>query len=102
MVLVKLTQMVVAYNCCAHLLLVLVPTGGVISAVQDTFALLLADVMLTSLPLLSLDTDQTKKVMKNASLLEFGLVTAFHLDTIEDPAMQQDLLMEKLMLLVSS
>jgi superfamily II DNA helicase RecQ len=85
----------VAYNCCAPLLPVL-PTGGGKSAVQDTSVLLLAGVTITSsLPLLSLGTNQT-----NNATLEFGLVTVFLLNEIKDPAMQQNLL-EKLVLLPS-
>jgi hypothetical protein len=67
---------------CAPLLLVQ-PTGGGKSAVRDTVGVILAGVVLTISPLLSLAADQTDKVTMQASK-EFGNVLSFHLDEIKD------------------
>jgi hypothetical protein len=101
MLLDKLSQ-IDANNHCSPLLLVQLAGGGSESAVQNTYAILLAGIsMLTSTIMhlvLSLGTNQadSKKVMEKASS-EFGAVKApfHHLDEIKDPAIRQDLL-EKL------
>jgi hypothetical protein len=74
------------------------PAGGGKLAVRDTFAaILLAGVTLTIVtPHFYLDADQATKVLQKASL-EFGSVTAFHLDEIKDPAKQQDLIQRLLL-----
>jgi superfamily II DNA helicase RecQ len=69
-------------NSCAPLLLV-PPTGGGKSAVRDTLGVILAGVVLTISPLLSLAADQADKVRSRASQ-EFGNVLSFHLDEIRD------------------
>jgi superfamily II DNA helicase RecQ len=74
-------------NSCAPLLLVR-PTGGGKSAVRDTVGVILAGVVLTISPLLSLAADQTDKVGSKASQ-EFGNVLSFHLDEIRDRKEQQ-------------
>jgi superfamily II DNA helicase RecQ len=74
-------------NSCALLLLVW-PTGGGKSAVRDTVGVILADVVLTISPLLSLAADQTDKVGSRASQ-EYGNVLSFHLDEIRDRNKQQ-------------
>jgi superfamily II DNA helicase RecQ len=53
-------------NSCGPLLLVR-PTGGGKSAVRDTVAVILAGVVLTISPLLSLGSDQNKKIGMKAS-----------------------------------
>jgi superfamily II DNA helicase RecQ len=56
--------------------------------VRDTFGVILAGVVLTISPLLSLDADQTDKVDRQASQ-EFGNAVSFHLDKIKNRAKQQ-------------
>jgi superfamily II DNA helicase RecQ len=74
-------------NSCAPFLLVR-PTGGGKSAVRDTVGVILAGVVLTISPLLSLAADQTDKVGSRASQ-EFGNVLSFHLDEIRERNEQQ-------------
>jgi superfamily II DNA helicase RecQ len=76
-------------NSCAPLLLVR-PTGGGKSAVRDKVGVILAGVVLTIPPLLSLAVDQTDKVGSRASQ-EFGNVLSFHLHEIRDRNEQQAL-----------
>jgi hypothetical protein len=74
-------------NSCAPLLLVR-PTGGGKSAVRDTVAVILAGVVLTISPLLSLGSDQNEKIGMKASQ-EYGTVVSFHLDEIKERTEQQ-------------
>jgi superfamily II DNA helicase RecQ len=69
-------------NSCALLLLVL-PMGGGKSALREMVGVILAGVILTISPLLSLAADQTNKVGSRASQ-EFGKVLSFPLDKIGD------------------
>jgi superfamily II DNA helicase RecQ len=73
--------------CCAPLLLVR-PTGGGKSAMRDTVGVLLAGIVLTISPLLSLAADQNDKVGRRASQ-QFGNVLSFHLNEIKDTNEQQ-------------
>jgi superfamily II DNA helicase RecQ len=72
---------------CAPLLLIR-PTGGGKLAVRDTVGVILAGVVLTISPLLSLAGNQANKVGKQASQ-EFGNVVSFHLDKIKHTIKQQ-------------
>jgi hypothetical protein len=69
-------------NSCAPLLLIW-PTGGGKLAMRDTVGVILAGVVLTISPLLSLAADQTDKVGSSASQ-EFGNVMSFQLGKIQD------------------
>ncbi len=72
-------------NSCAPLLLIR-PTGGGKLAMRDSVGIILAGVVLTIFPLLSLTADQADKVGAQASQ-EFGDVVSFHLDKMK-PTME--------------